>query len=732
MRRYAGLLLGLLLCSAAVRAQREPSPELRELVEQRISAIAEQLGDDSDVDLSELADQLLDRLQDPVDLNRTSAEELGSLHLLSDIETRAILEHLRRFGKFISIYELQAVDGLDLATLELIKPFVAISGEGGSRTPLKVMLANGNHELLLRTQVNIEQRRGFLGRDPFGSPYYYPNGDPLPDVDDPAVMDSLRRNNKVYLGSPWKAYTRYRFRYRRQIDFGITAEKDEGEEFFQGTQQRGYDFYSAHLFLRDIGPVKALALGDYQAQFGQGLTFSSGLAFSRKSAYTMNIKRNAPGLAPYTSVNENQFLRGAAVTMDVVPRLEGTAFISHKQYDANVQAGEDTTFSGFDADLTTFSSFQEDGFHRTYAELDKRNALNELIYGGHLRYKGQGWGLGATAARVDYGHALSRSTLRPYNQFEFQGSSNTTVGVDWNVPYRNLSWFGEVARNLPAGPGSSEGGYAGVTGLLAALDKRLSLALLYRELRRDFQGLYSSAFSESTNPWNERGLYAGIEIKPNRQWVFNAYFDQFTFPWLRFQTDAPSNGHESLGQLTWTPSRGTQLYIKARRQVRPRNSGEDLPGVTPLVDSRQDNLRFNASHKVSPSVTLRTRVETVDYQRGEEPVEHGFLVYQDVIHRPMQSPLEFTGRIMLFATDSYDARLYAFESDVPGVFSLPPIYGRGMKWYAMLRWSVARNIDLWARYGATLYTDRNAIGSGLQETAGSRKSDLKATLRVKF
>lgn len=732
MKRCAGLIGLAALVALPVHAQREPSPELRDMVEQRISAMAEQLGDDSDVDLSELADQLLDRLQDPVDLNHTTAQELGSLYLVTDIQINALLEHVRRFGKFISIYELQVVDGMDLATLELVRPFLTIRGEGSSRTPLKVMLAKGKHELLFRSQVNIEERRGFLGRDPFGSPYHDPHGDPLPDVDDPAVMDSLRRTNKVYLGSPWKVYTRYRFQYRRQLDFGITAEKDEGEEFFQGTQQRGYDFYSAHLFLRDLGPVKAMALGDYQAQFGQGLTFSSGLSFSRKSAYTMNIKRNAPGLSPYTSVNENQFLRGAGATLQLGKRWEGTAFISKKKYDANLQADGDSASAGLDADLVTFSSFQEDGYHRTFAELDKRNTLEELIYGGHMRYRGKGWDAGATAARVDYGHALSRTRVQPYNQFEFQGHSNTTFGFDWNVPYRNITWFGEVARNVPGGQASTDGGYAGTTGLLAALDKRLSVALLYRELRRDFQGLYSSAFAESTNPWNERGLYTGIEIKPSRQWVFNAYFDQFTFPWLRFQTDAPSNGQEALAQLTWTPARGIQLYVKARRQSRPRNAGDDPSGIPPLVDARQDNLRFNASYRVGPAVTLRTRVETVDYQRAEEPVEHGFVVYQDVIHRPMQGPLEFTGRIMVFGTDSYDARLYAFESDVPGVFSLPPIYGRGMKWYTMLRWSATRHVDLWARYGATLFTDRTAIGSGLQEVAGSRKSDLKVALRLKF
>jgi hypothetical protein len=724
MRR---ILVAFLLCLAglaSVRAQEIP-PELRDLIEQRIAEVAEQLGDESDVDLSALADQLTERLDDPIDLNRTNADELGSLHLLSDIQVNAILNHIARFGKFISIYELQTIDELDPATLEVLRPFVTVSGEGGSRTSLKEMLANGKSEVLLRTQVNIEQRKGFIGGgDPFNKPYHDPDGDPLPDVSDPHVLDSLRANSKVYLGSPWKVYARYRFKYRRNLDFGITAEKDEGEEFFRGSQKQGFDFYSAHLFLRDIGPVKALAIGDYQAQFGQGLVFSSGLGFTRKSAYTMNISRNAPGLSPYASVNENMFLRGAGATMDLGRKLEATAFISHKKYDANVQFAADTGNAALDADLATFSSFLEDGYHRTETELSRKDALDELIYGGHLRYKGNGWELGGTAAQVRFGNTLVRD-LSTYNQFDFEGSSNTTYGLDWNVAYHNLTWFGEGAR-------SANGGMAGLTGVLIALDKRLSLALLYRDYQRDFHGLYSNGFAEGSNPWNERGLYTGIELRPVRKLVLNAYFDQFSFPWLRYQVNGLSNGYEALGQLTWSPSRTVQLYVKARTQVKPINLAEDVAGVLPLVDSRQNNFRFNASYKVSSGVTLRTRLESVDYQRGSDPKEHGFLLYQDLIHRPRRGKVEFTGRIMLFATDTYNARLYAFESDVPGVYSMPPIYGRGMRWYGMLRWTIVRHLDVWARYGITMYTDRDVISSGLQEISGPNKSDLKMELRYTF
>ncbi len=170
----------------------------------------------------------------------------------------------------------------------------------GSTASLEGELLNkGTHEITVRSTVNIEERRGSMDRDnPFGREYYYPDGEPLPDLDDPAVVDSLRANSKVYLGSPYKLYTRYRYRYRHNLSFGFTAEKDEGEEFFRGTRTKGFDFYSAHLFVRNIGRLKALAIGDYQAQFGQGLTFWNGLGFAAKSSFTMNVKRNAPAWRP--------------------------------------------------------------------------------------------------------------------------------------------------------------------------------------------------------------------------------------------------------------------------------------------------------------------------------------------------------------------------------------------------------------------------------------------------
>ena len=723
MKRLAASAIGAALILGA-RAQVDGVP--RDVIEQRIEAAVEQLGGDNDVDLTNLFELLADRYTDPIDLNHTTAQELNALLLLNDVQVSALMQHIKRNGKLLSLYELQAINGWDAATIQLVRPFITVrENQMGARASLKEILKQGSHEWTTRSTMNIESRRGFLDRrNSFGKDYADPSGNALPDADDHEVRDSLRANSKVYLGSPYRLYTRYRFRYRQNISIGFTAEKDEGEEFFQGSQ-RSFDFISAHLFVRDLGRLKSVAIGDYSAQFGQGLTFWNGLAFAAKSSFTLNVKRNAVGLAPYTSVNENLFMRGAAATFAVTRKLELTGFFSTKRIDANVSAqptGTDTLDTNIQEVI--FSSFQEDGFHRTANELLKKESIGERIIGGHLRWKERSWSIGATAARIEYDAVLARSA-QPYNQFEFQGRSNTTMGVDWNVLWRNITWFGEAAR-------SANGGVAMNSGLLAALDQRVSMSLLWRDYGRDFHGLQSVGFAEGTNPWNERGLYTGIELRPNRQWQINAYFDQFRFPWLRYLTDGPSSGFDWMAQVNWRPSRKVELYARVRHQDRARNTSADVRGIDPLVRMEQTNYRVNVSAKVSNSITLRTRVETVDFQRGSAPLQHGFLLYQDLVHRPLKSPVELTARFALFESDSYDARLYAFENDLIGVFAIPAYYGRGIRWYGMARITPLRRVDVWVRYGAWIYRDQTSISSGLQEINGNVRSDLKVQVRWLF
>jgi hypothetical protein len=81
---------------------------------------------EDDVDYSDAYEILFQMLAEPIDLNNADADELKALFLISQAQCDALLQHRERFGKFLSIYELQAVQGFSLEDIHRILPFVSV------------------------------------------------------------------------------------------------------------------------------------------------------------------------------------------------------------------------------------------------------------------------------------------------------------------------------------------------------------------------------------------------------------------------------------------------------------------------------------------------------------------------------------------------------------------------------------------------------------------------------
>jgi len=264
------------------------------------------------------------------------------------------------------------------------------------------------------------------------------------------------------------------------------------------------------------------------------------------------------------------------------------------------------------------------------------------------------------------------------------------------------------------------------------MNPRLLVNLTQRHYDRDFQGVASVGFGEGTLVENESGIYLGIEFRPFKRWKINAYIDQFRFPWLRFQTDAPSSGYDFFGQLEYQASGRTNIYLRYRDRLRQMNTREEVEGAEFLVDNPRKNLRLNFSHSASSQIRLRSRIELTEYGRGDEPVSRGFMVYQDVIWDVKKLPLRIAARYALFDTDNFDSRIYAYENDVLYFFSIPAYSGRGTRAYVLVKYEVGRNLDVWFRWAQTYFTDRQVIGSGLEEIQGNTRSEVKLQMRYTF
>ena len=691
IERYISTIF-VLIIGLGLSAQTEE----RDIIERSIEFIAEG-AEDENLDYTNLVDDLTAYLERPLDLNRATFEDLSTLRLLTDIQVLAILEHRQKYGALITSEELQSIPELDLQTIRMIRPFVRVrTGIDDLRIGPKEIWENATHELFIRSDRVLEERKGFSS----------------------ATEEELNDNpNARYLGSPLRLYTRYRLSYQNRISIGFTGEKDAGEEFFKGSQKQGFDYYSGHAYFSGFGKIDKLALGDFHAVMGQGLVLWTGLGFG-KSMDLLTLKRNPRGVTGYRSVDENRFLRGGAITLKQ-DRFKLTLLYSSHMRDGNVLTGDTLTAE----ESTSFSALQTSGFHRTPSEIADKNKVRENVMAAEVAYRKRGIQIGARGMHFQYSKELDRN-IQPYSQFSFQGTSGSVVGLDYDYVKSNLNLFGEIAR-------SDNGAISLVNGAYLVMDPKLTFAAFYRHFDRDFQNPFALAVAESTYPVNERGLLMGFMSKPAKRWELSAWMDRFSFPWLRFQTDAPSHGWEMMSQLTYRPDKTSEYYIRYRQRERPRNSAEEAI-IDYASQTEQRNLRLNMKYPLTDHLSMRSRIEWTEYKREGNEVQQGFLMYQDVIYRPKDSPFDLTFRYALFDTDGYDSRLYAYETDVLYFYSIPALSGRGSRYYLVGRYTVKKGIDVWVKWARWHYLSQDLLSSGLDLIEGPIRTDIRLQLRLKF
>ena len=71
-------------------------------------------------------EELSNRLQEPVNLNSATREQLEQFPFLSDIQIEHLLAYIYIHGQMETIYELQLVEELDRQTIQYLLPFVCI------------------------------------------------------------------------------------------------------------------------------------------------------------------------------------------------------------------------------------------------------------------------------------------------------------------------------------------------------------------------------------------------------------------------------------------------------------------------------------------------------------------------------------------------------------------------------------------------------------------------------
>ncbi|HEX7904098.1 MAG TPA: helix-hairpin-helix domain-containing protein [Chitinophagaceae bacterium] len=652
----------------------------------------QQLENLTDADQAETEDdsylQQLDRFRkDPVNLNTADANELKELRILTDLQIENLVIYRKLFGFFISLYELQAIPSWDVPTIRKILPFITVLTPVSFKGELKQRFSGGEHNLLLRLSQVLEKSKGY----------------------------NASGSGTKYAGSPQRIFFRYRYTFKNLLQFGLLGDKDAGEQFLNGKQQKGFDFYSFHFFARKIGIIQSLAIGDFTVNMGQGLIQWQSLAF-KKSGDITGVKRQSTVLKPYNSAGEFYFHRGVGITIKK-GKIESTVFASVRKLSANFVAD---TINNEDY----ISSFLNSGYHRTDNENKDRNNLTQTSFGGNIIYRGNRWQVGINGVYYRFSLPVQKRE-EPYNLYAISGSSWYNMSVDYSYTYKNLHFFGEAAADKNQHT-------AFINGLLISVDPAVDISLVQRTIAKEYQAVYGNAFTENTYPTNETGLYTGISIRPASGWRLDGYADVFKFPWLKYLVDAPSRGSDFLAQLTYIPNKQVEVYTRFRNETKESNQPDNTSVTNYIVRIPRQSWRTQVNYRVSTYITLRNRFELLWYNNKGVNSENGFLTYQDIMCKPLLKPWSGVFRLQYFETSGYNSRIYAYENDVLYSYSIPAFFDKGIRYYLIFNYDISKKLSLWCRWAQTIYKDKEALGSGLDEIRGNKKTELKLQARYSF
>lgn len=649
-----------------------------------IESLAEDLPED--FDLSELQDILTHYKKYPININKTTPEQLKNLVFLSPLQISNLFNHIKLNGNLIDLYELQSIAEFDEQTIQRILPFITLqSSDLVDKISFKNLLKLSESDLVMRFGQVMETQKGF--------------------TDIPGSR---------YLGTPERLLLRYKYNYSNRITASLIAEKDAGEFIIGGAKQKPFDYQSAHIGVYNSGKFKKLILGDYTMQFGQGLTLWSGFAFG-KAPDVASIARKDVGLRAYTSSNEYSFFRGIATTISVSKNIEFTPFFSFRNLNASLSLNN----MGEKVAIT----INETGLHRTANEINNKNSISQQIFGGVVQYQKNNLSIGAIAYQTKFSNKFITGD-QVYRSYNFTGNTLTNLGLNYNYSFKNIYLFGEAGR-------SSNNSYAYLNGALISLSSKISAAVLQRNYDKDYHNFFNQATAEASDAFNEKGFYAGLNITPAKAWNLSLYADYFKFPWLKFRIDAPSDGYEILAQLTYTPSKTFKSFLRYRTEVKQQNT--DLAVAINYLDQvKKESYRADVSWKLNKSINLQNRLEVSQFRKGAVKAEYGLMIYQDIDYSPMFAKLTGNMRLAYFNTPSYNSRIYAYEDDVLYNFSFGMYSGKGFRSYLNLKYKLAKKINVWARYALFFYRDVETVGSGLDEINGNKKTDVKLQIRYQF
>ncbi|MBQ5387711.1 MAG: hypothetical protein IIU55_01350 [Paludibacteraceae bacterium] len=432
-------------------------------VENVLEDIFNQLSEDSDCPYEDIEEELLNIAENPMDLNEVKQEDLSRLIFLSDEQIDAILMYQYEHG-FKEIYELQLIDCLKDYEIRNLLPFVKVDAKSdrleakGKDIYFREVFHYAKHEMTLRVDA---------------------------------------RNIEDFDGDPIYSKLRYRFNYQNRVQAGVTAMMAIGDG--QLALSERWD-YGGYVQLKDIGPIKTIVAGNYQANFGYGLVVGS--PFKRgKSAYIQSTATTDEGLKKFSSVGDSyNYFHGVGATA----RIKW-------------------------ADVSAFYSLRE----------DQKTEAWQHVMGVNITARWKKLKVGVTGIEAMRRETKGDEAIRQENK----GAIGANVRYNWG----KVDVWGEVAASH-----TEQWSWGTIMGLRVNPISDLNLVAIYRYYSPEYDNIYANALSSKTRVYDEHGGYFGVEFNRLKNWQLSVFCDIW------------KEGYETIAQADFVPKKDYKMHMRLR------------------------------------------------------------------------------------------------------------------------------------------------------------------------
>lgn len=647
MPKHKSHINRLIICAIATLTITQVKADINDLtafsIDDIIADIYENIDEDRqfEKDFDVFYENFISLNQNPININQATQEQLEQLLFLSDEQIDDILLYIYRYGPLQSIYELQLINSLHSYDIRDMLPFIYIGEKKDDDTfKWRDIIDKGKHEVLFRIDLrNAEKTKAI---------------------------------RQQYIGDPLYSYLKYKYNLSDKIELGLHAEKDVGEQFW-GPTYYGFDKYGGYLQIRDLWKFKTIVIGDYKANFGEGLVVNQMLRIG-KAYNPLTIKNRNKGLQKYGGNDEFNFFRGIGATAGF-GNFEVSAFYSFKNLDAKIANNIMTTY-------------YTNGYHRTETELSHRNTNQQHVIGLDATYKNRYIDIGVTFLENILQYPM-KSSEKEY----FHGKNQTIGSVHYHTHYNSWAFFGETAL-----ASNRKLGVATLNGIKYHPIANLGFVIAHRYYSKYFDNMYANALSYKSRLNNEQTIYFATDINLLRDINFSVSTDI----WKQYQNIMVVISHE----------RFEQYSIKFQSRWKHRDNQHRISG------------KLNFDYAVG-ALTLRSIAEGNISKKEKQRLTYGAEISQKAEYRFLKPNIVLQACIGYVYAPNYDNRFYISENDILYAYSQNMIYGNALRSYLNIRYSISNNWKIYLKISNTYQIEKT-------KNFDKSRTDLHLLLRYTY